>query len=77
MGKDHINKTRSAVLSEKSKDFCAYLNHSWLAILLYHTAKFQKNVEIKDFIILGQIRSRLPIYPKRTYLGEFCSKFLI
>ena len=42
MGKDHINKTRNVVLSEKSNDSCVYLNHSWLAVALYHTAEFQK-----------------------------------
>ena len=42
MSKDHINKTRNAVLSKKSNDSCVYLNHSWLAVVLYHTAEFQK-----------------------------------
>ena len=30
------------MLSKKSNDSCVYLNHSWLAVVLYHTAEFQK-----------------------------------
>ena len=51
MGKDHINKTRNAVLFEKSKDSSAYLNLFWLAIVLYHTVKFQKKICRVDFEI--------------------------
>ena len=56
MGKDHINKTRNAVLSEKSNDSCVYLNHSWLAAVLYHTAEFQKKY--------------LDLLPKKDIFGE-------
>ena len=71
MSKDHINKKRSAVLSEKSKDSCAYLNHSWLAIVLYHTAKFQQKYleQMLRFHSFGPNQAHIAHLPKKDIFG--------